>query len=121
MTTLTLADSSDRVRFTLIQAGLDRISQGFTVVDRELRLVGWNRTFFDLLEFPLEMARVGTPFADFMRYNAVRGEYGAGDVEELVKQRVEIARLFRPHQFERVRPSGRIMSVRGEPLPEAGL
>lgn len=121
MTTLTLADSSDRVRFTLIQAGLDRISQGFTVVDRELRLVGWNRTFFDLLDFPLEMARVGTPFADFMRYNAVRGEYGAGDVEELVKQRVEIARLFRPHQFERVRPSGRIMSVRGEPLPEGGF
>lgn len=121
MVTLTLAEASDRVRFTLIQAGLDRISQGFTVFDRDLRLIGWNRTFFELLEFPLEMAQVGRPFADFMRLNAMRGEYGPGDVEGLVAERVAIAHAFRPHQMERQRPDGRILSVRGEPLMEGGF
>lgn len=118
---LTLAETGNRVRFTLIQAGLDHIAQGFTVFDGDLRLVGWNRTFFDLLEFPLVLAEVGTPFADFMRFNAERGEYGVGNVEMLVAERVAIARLFQPHQMERVRSSGQVILVRGEPLPGGGF
>lgn len=85
--------------------------------DADLRLVGWNRTFFTLLDFPMELARIGTPFADFMRLNAVRGEYGPGDVEALVEQRVNAARAFTRHYLERVRSSGQIIAVRGEPLP----
>ncbi|MGP0060051.1 MAG: PAS-domain containing protein [Beijerinckiaceae bacterium] len=121
MAETTLAERTDRVRFTLVQAGLDHISQGFTVFDTDLRLVGWNRTFFELLEFPFEMAKLGTPFADFMRYNALRGEYGDGDVETLVEVRVAAARAFQPHQMERPRPNGQIISVRGQPLPEGGF
>src|SRR3990172_6164814 len=108
-------------RFDLLQAGLDRINQGFTVFDADLRLVAWNLTFFHDLEFPLEMAKVGTPFEAFMRYNAERGEYGAGDIEELVAARVNAARAFKPHHMERMRPNGRIIEVRGEPLPEKGF
>src|SRR5690242_6218655 len=36
----------------LLQSGLDHINQGITVTDGNLRLVGWNRRFFSLLEFP---------------------------------------------------------------------
>lgn len=108
-------------RFVLLQAGLDHINQGFTVIDAELRMIAWNRRFFTLLDFPMGMAKVGTPFADFMRYNAVRGEYGPGEVEELVAERVRAAASFQPHYFERVRPNGTIIAVRGEPLPEQGF
>lgn len=108
-------------RFELLQDGLDRINQGFTVFDADLHLVAWNLAFFRELEFPLEMAKVGTPFEDFMRYNAKRGEYGPGDIEELVAVRVKAAREFKPHLIERVRPNGRIFEVRGEPLPDNGF
>lgn len=121
MTEIMLSEANDRVRFTLVQAGLDHISQGFTVFDSDLRLVGWNRTFFSLLNFPIEMGRVGTPFADFMYFNARRGEYGDGNIEELVAARVAAARTFQPHQIERLRPNGQIIAVRGEPLPEGGF
>lgn len=108
-------------RFELLQAGLDRINQGFTVFDADLRLVAWNQTFFEELEFPQELAKVGTPFEAFMRYNAARGEYGPGDVEELVARRVRAAAAFEPHRIERTRPNGQIIEVRGEPLPEKGF
>lgn len=114
-------DSDPSKRFDLIQAGLDQINQGFTVIDKDLRLIGWNLAFFKLLDFPLHMARVGTPFEDFMRLNAERGEYGPGPIEELVATRVAAAREMKPHYFERTRPTGMILAVRGETLPNRGF
>lgn len=108
-------------RFEFIQAGLDQINQGFTVIDSELRLIGWNLTFFRLLDFPLHMARVGTPFEDFMRLNAERGEYGPGPIEELVATRMAAARRRQPHYLERTRPTGMILAVRGETLSNGGF
>jgi PAS domain S-box-containing protein len=108
----------DEATFLLIQAGLDHIDQGITIFDARLELVAWNRVFFQMLEFPEKLARRGTPFSAFMRHNAERGEYGPGDVDTLVTQRVETARRFLPHAIERTRPNGRIIAVRGEPLPD---
>ena len=110
----------ERRRLALLQAGLDLIDQGFTVMDSDLKLVAANRSLFKLFGFPPEMARVGTPFADFVRYNAERGEYGEGDVEEIVAERVRFARQFKPHYMERVRPDGTIVAIRGSPLPNGG-
>ena len=109
-------------RFTLLQQGLDHISQAITVIDPDLRLIAWNRRFFTMLEFPESLARVGTPFADFMRHNAERGEYGPGDVEEMVRVRIDEARKFKAHYFERTRPTtGQIIAIRGEPLEDGGF
>lgn len=115
-------DSRDTLaRLDLMQAGLDMVNQGFTIIDADLRLVAWNRTFLEMLEFPVEFGRFGTPFETFMRYNAERGEYGPGPVDELVAERVAAARAFEPHYFERIRPNGRIIAVRGEPVPGRGF
>jgi PAS domain S-box-containing protein len=56
-----------------------------------------------------------------MRYNAERGEYGPGDVEQLVAERVALAKQFVPHSFERMRPDGRIFEIRGNPIPGIGF
>ena len=117
----TLADLvEERRRLALLLAGLDLIDQGFIVVDADLRLVAANRTLFKLFGFPPEMSRVGTPFADFVRYNAERGEYGAGDVEAIVAEQVRLARQSQPHEMERVRPDGTVLAIRRVPLPNGG-
>ena len=113
--------SSERAQLRLLQAALDHINQGFTAFDGELRLVGRNKRFFELLEFPEHLAEIGTHFSEFMRHNAERGEYGEGDVETLVAERVETARRFRPHYLERVRPNGDVIAVKGDPLPGGGF
>ena len=104
-----------------LQAGLDLIDQGFTLIDENLRLVAWNETFLRLLGFPPEMGYVGAPFESFMRYNAERGEYGDGDVEAYVRERVEAAKAFRTHDIERTRPNGTVIRVRGVPVPGHGF
>lgn len=105
----------------MLQAGLDLLDQGITVFDAELRLVSWNRPFLRLLDFPDEMAYVGAPFASFIRFNAERGEYGPGDIEAQVAERVAMAASFTPHVTERQRPNGRVLQLRGEPLPHQGF
>jgi PAS domain S-box-containing protein len=108
-------------RHELLQAGLDRLDQGLTVIDANLRIVAWNKAFLRLLDFPEDMAFVGATFESFMRYNAERGEYGPGNVDDLVAERVRLARDFNPHYAERDRPDGQILAVRGEPLPHDGF
>ena len=108
-------------RHELLQAGLDLLDQGLTVIDANLNFVAWNKAFLRLLDFPESMAFVGATFESFMRYNAERGEYGPGDVEELVAERMRLARHFTPHYTERDRPDGQILAVRGEPLPHNGF
>ncbi|MFN4342444.1 MAG: PAS-domain containing protein [Azonexus sp.] len=115
----TATDASQR--YEMLQAGLDLLDQGITVFDGDLRLVAWNRTFLDLLEFPDQLAYVGAPFEGFIRYNAERGEYGPGDKEIQIAQRVAAARHFAPHVTERQRPNGKLLLLRGEPLPHRGF
>jgi diguanylate cyclase (GGDEF)-like protein len=51
----------------------------------------------------------------------LRGEYGAGDVEEIVAERLALAREAKAHCFERKRTDGIVLEVRGVPLEEGGF
>lgn len=115
------ASPTTGLRHDMLQAGLDLLDQGITVFDRDLRLIAWNRPFLELLEFPAELAWVGAPFESFIRYNAERGEYGPGDIEAQIAERVAAARNFKPHLTDRQRPNGRVLQLRGEPLPNKGF
>lgn len=97
------------------------INQGVTIFDDDLKLVLWNDRFLELLEFPNELAFEGAEFGSFMRYNAEQGEYGEGNVDRLVEERVDIARRFEQHRLERVRPDGTVIEVSGSPLPNGGF
>ncbi len=109
------------VRGEALHAALQFIDQGFTLIDSRLRLVAWNESFLRLLEFPRAMAYVGAPFESFIRFNAERGDYGPGDAQALVDQRVRAARDFAPHAFERTRPDGTVLYIRGVPVPGHGF
>ena len=108
-------------RLDMLQTGLDLLDQGITVFDANLCLVAWNKPFLQLLEFPDELAAVGTPFEHFIRHNAERGEYGPGDLEVQIAERVAAAANFEPHVTERRRPNGKVLLLRGEPLPHKGF
>ena len=97
------------------------MDQGVSVIDSDLQVVLFNRKFLELFELPTEVCKPGMPFEDVIRFNAERGEYGPGDIGELVKERIEAVRTFEPHQFEHVRPDGTVIVVQRRPLPEGGL
>src|SRR5262249_58179755 len=99
----------------LLQTTLENIGQGITVFDTDLRFLGGNTRAFDLLGFPREFFVIGKPLAEFFRYNADRGEYGPGDPEQQVADRVALARRFEPHCFQRIRPRRTLLDVPGNP------
>ena len=104
-----------------LKAGLEKIDQGVTIFDADLNLVFANRSLIDLLDVPEEVLAPGATFEDVIRYNAERGEYGAGDVEEMVAVRVERARRFEAHTIERTRPNGAILRISGWPIVGGGF
>src|SRR3546814_14689892 len=74
-----------------------------------------------MFEYPDGMLYVGRPVADLIRYNAQRGELGGGeskdDVQAQIDKRIGYMRAGSPHVFERVRTSGQVVEMRGQPLP----
>ena len=112
---------SDTELGRLTLASLDHLQEAISIFDQGLRLMVWNRRFLELLDFPPELIQVGLPFDELMRFNARRGEYGEGDPEALVAERVRLARRFESHCFERIRPDGTVLEVRGQPISGGGF
>ncbi|MCG6118449.1 MAG: hybrid sensor histidine kinase/response regulator [Aquimonas sp.] len=118
-----LDEASQELRFNreLLSATLENIAQGISVVDGEMRLVAWNRRYLEMFDYPEGLVYVGRPVADLIRYNAERGECGPGDVDLHVVKRIRYMQQGSPHVFERVRPDGTVIEMRGRPMPGGGF
>ena len=115
------AGLSDHERGLMTVGGLDHLHEAISIFDQALRLVVWNRRFAELLDFPSNLLRVGLPFAELIGYNARRGEYGPGDPDAQTAERVGLAQEFQSHCFERTRPDGTVLEIRGEPITGGGF
>ena len=107
----------------VFQTIIDNLPSGVTLLDKDLRFVAWNSEIKQLLSFPDELFNPDDPpeMAKVARFNARRGEYGPGDPEEQARAVVERARMMMPHVFERTRPDGTVLEIRGRPLPDGGF
>jgi two-component system sensor histidine kinase/response regulator len=105
---------------TQLQALLDSLPQGVSVIGNDLRLILWNQRFHEILGFPESLVFRDARFEDFIRLNAVRGDYGPGDPEAQVQAIVARAREFLPHRFERQLSGGRTVLVEGFPFKSGG-
>ena len=90
---LLLDETSQAVRFNreLTETTLENIAQGVSVVDGSQRLIGWNRRYVELMDYPDGMVHVGESVAELIRFNAERGRFGGGDIEQHVDKRIEIS------------------------------
>ncbi|ERS91831.1 hybrid sensor histidine kinase/response regulator [Halomonas sp. PBN3] len=105
----------------LLQATIENINQGISVVDQNLRLVVWNQRYLELFRFPDHLIRVGAPIDKIFRYNAHNGEYGPGDSEEHVQLLLDNIREGQPHRYVRYRQDGSVLEVQGNPMPGGGF
>ena len=62
----------------ILENTLENMDQGISMVDRDLRVITFNRKFLELLDFPPEQFKVGYHMEQAFRFNAERGEYGPG-------------------------------------------
>ncbi len=121
ITDLKQSEEAARQNARAFKTVLNNTKDGLSWVDGDLRLRAFNKPFLELLEFPEGQFKEGDTLASVFRFNGERGEYGDGDVEAQVEQRIELAKKFEPHIFERTRPDGTILSIEGFPVPEGGF
>jgi len=117
-----VSEASQDLRFNqqVLQAALQNMSQGISVIDREQRLVAWNRPYAQLFGFPDELLQVGRPIMDLTRW-ALQAMPERGGDERAVDRRLAFMRAGTAHLTERVFPDGRIVEIRGNPMPGGGF
>ncbi len=118
-----LDQTSQKLKFRqeLLQSAMENLSEGISVVDGELRLVAWNKSYLDMFDYPDGLIHIGRPIRDVLEFNARRGRLGDGDVDELIERRMEWLRKRSPHFYERVHSDGRVIEIRGNPMPGGGF
>ncbi|MGH6661310.1 MAG: PAS-domain containing protein, partial [Rhodospirillales bacterium] len=104
-----------------LEVVLESMDQGIYAVDSNLTCTLINRRHVKSHGLPPELSRPGVRFEDLARFNARKGRYGPGDVEEHVRRRVEIARQNQPIRYEFDLRNGRIVELRSNPLPGGGF
>lgn len=106
----------------ILQALLDYLPVGVTLFGPDLEMIACNAKLRAILDFPDDLFVGGLPsMLKLIRFNAERGDYGPGDPEAICAAALAQARKMQPHAFERTRPNGAVLEVRGTPLPEGGF
>jgi len=116
-------EASEMLRFNreLLQAAVENIDQGISVIDIDMRLVAWNRRYIELMDYPDNVVKVGMPIAELLRFNATRGLINCDDIDEMVTRRINHMRQGHRHHNERILTSGIVLEIRGQAMPGGGF
>ncbi len=120
-----VGEASEDLRFNqrVLEAALENMTQGISVVDADLRLVAWNRRYQQLFDYPAGMLRVGMPIAEASAWalREVAGIREAPQEGKALQRRLSHMRAGTSHLSERVFPDGSIIEIRGNPMPGGGF
>ncbi|MFO1059040.1 MAG: PAS-domain containing protein [Dongiaceae bacterium] len=100
---------------------LENMSVGVAVFDQELRLAAWNSPYLRLNSYPESLVRRGRPFADILRFNIARGDYGPGDPARQLQERLDRARQQAVRQIEVRRADGTWVEIKRSRMPGGQL
>lgn len=94
---------------------------GVALVNEDNTIVAHNKLYRELLELPDSLfADAETCLESILRHNAERGEYGPGDPNLLVHDRLKRAAEHEDAVCEWVRPNGRALQVHRAPIAGGG-
>jgi Na+/proline symporter/signal transduction histidine kinase len=112
--------TSQAVQFNreLLESTLDNMSQGVSVVDQGLRLVGWNQRYVKLMDYPEGTLHIGKPIEDLIHLNAERGLIGEHKSE--IDKRLNHLRSGHNYRYERPWLGDKVLEIEGNPMPGGG-
>ena len=104
----------------LHRAALDAMAHGLCVFDAEWRIALFNRRYLEIFNLSSEVIRPGLSYRDMLAHSCERGNLAPGAVEAFWGKRRKLLERGAPFTWCRELPSGIIVSMRYEPLPDGG-
>ncbi|RUO75647.1 PAS domain-containing hybrid sensor histidine kinase/response regulator [Pseudidiomarina taiwanensis] len=107
----------------LLQASVENIPQGISVVDQDLKLVAWNHRYIEVFQYPPGFLQAGMPVAELLRYNAERGLFGNTDSDDLdaeVDKRLNYLKAGSAYRYQR-QQGDQVIELQGSPMPDGGF
>ncbi|WP_422040554.1 PAS-domain containing protein [Roseibium sp.] len=118
---LSLTDiTSDKQQADTLQAFFDNFPGGLVHYNSQLQLTYWNEEFERLLDMPRSFLEQRPNLQQVIRFLADRGDYGPGDPGEIAADRLERYGAGSQHAYERRTREGKVLEIRGTPLPGGG-
>ena len=105
----------------VLEATLENMDQGIAMLDKHLDVIALNRRFLEIHDIPPDRLALGDAWVDVLRYTSEHGEFGDGDIEEIVQRRFDTATRGRPFHHERRRADGTVLEVTGNPVEGGGF
>ncbi|MEM6733008.1 MAG: PAS-domain containing protein, partial [Myxococcota bacterium] len=109
-----------RFNRSLLFTSLENLAHGVSVVDKDLRLVGFNQRYLDFFEYPAGFATVGRPVAELVRFNLERSDIPEHEIEEHLERRISHLRRGTSYTTRHT-VRGRVLELSGRPLAEGGF
>ncbi len=105
----------------LLETTLESMGEAVSVFDKDLRLAAWNQRYVDYFALPAEIAKVGTPAAEILRFQAAHGRFDTFEDEADVARRLAAAHpgaiAVRATRLD----DGRVFEMRRSPMPGGGF
>ncbi|WP_206482957.1 PAS domain-containing hybrid sensor histidine kinase/response regulator [Thalassotalea sp. G2M2-11] len=116
-------EASELLKFnrSLLQATIQNVEQGISVVDKELRVVAWNRRYIEMFDYPEAEIFVGRPVEEVLRFNAKRGFFPKHNSALEVAKRIAYLEEGKSYRYQRVQRNGKVYEMSGNPLPGGGF
>jgi|GEM_PF-256963 len=102
-----------------LTAALENMSGGMFMIDRHLRLRVFNQKFKTMYQLP--PIEAGTPLRDVLMIRAVRGDYGPGDPDDYVDERLAGYLTREAMRTEDTVPGGRVIEGYRQPTNDGGM
>jgi len=115
------AETRVEAKERLLRAAMDNMTDGIYMLDENLDYLLVNRRYRDLVDLPGDPIREGGPVIDAIRAHAERGDYGPGEPDRIVADRLTALGDGSSGQKEMVIDDGeRILDLRKAPIDGGG-
>jgi len=104
-----------------LRTAMDSMRGGIFMVGKNLNLRVFNNRLQEYYQLPGKVVRVGLPIRNLLRVRAERGDYGPGDPNQLVEERLESYRDPSIDRYEDRAPDGKVIEVFRAPTDDGGV
>lgn len=105
----------------ILRTILDNMTDGITLVDRDLNLIAWNNRFLEIMGFPEDALQSGMPVEELVRYDIERGRFSVTHTEDMLRVQRESFLAAQPVTLQLQMANDQSIQVRRRPMPDGGF